>query len=56
MLKRYGLTDQEWEQTAPLLPSEKTGKPGTAFPSKRGAFANGNTYCPCSTSTLEKRH
>lgn len=28
MLQRYELTDQEWEQIAPLLPSEKTGKPG----------------------------
>ncbi len=28
MLRRYELTDQEWEQTASLLPPEKTGKPG----------------------------
>lgn len=28
MLRRYELTDQEWEQIAPLLPPEKTGKPG----------------------------
>ncbi len=28
MLKRYELTDQEWEQIAPLLPSYKKGKRG----------------------------
>ena len=28
MLRRYELTDQEWEQVAALLPPEKTGKPG----------------------------
>ena len=28
MLRRYELTDQEWEQIAALLPPEKTGKPG----------------------------
>ena len=28
MLRRYELTDQEWDQTASLLPPEKTGKPG----------------------------
>ena len=28
MLRRYELTDQEWEQIASLLPPEKTGKPG----------------------------
>ena len=32
MLKRYELTDHEWERIAPLLPPEKTGKPG--HPSK----------------------
>lgn len=28
MLRRYELTDQEWEHIAPLLPPEITGKPG----------------------------
>ena len=28
MLRRYELTDQEWEQVAALLLPEKTGKPG----------------------------
>ncbi len=28
MLKRYELTDQEWEQIEPLLPSYKKGKRG----------------------------
>ena len=28
MLKRYELTDQEWEKLAPLLPPEKTGRRG----------------------------
>ena len=28
MLRRYELTDQEWEQIAPLLPAQNTGKPG----------------------------
>ena len=28
MLRRYELTDQEWDQIASLLPPEKTGKPG----------------------------
>lgn len=28
MLRRYELTDQEWEQIAPLLLSQNTGKPG----------------------------
>ena len=28
MLRRYELTDQEWEQVVSLLPPEKTGKPG----------------------------
>ena len=28
MLRRYELTDQEWEQVASLLPPEKTGKAG----------------------------
>lgn len=27
MLRRYELTDQEWEQIAPLLPAQNTGKP-----------------------------
>ncbi len=26
MLRRYELTDQEWEQVASLLPPEETGK------------------------------
>lgn len=28
MLKRYELTNQEWKKIFPLLPPEKTGKPG----------------------------
>lgn len=28
MLRRYELTDIEWERIAPLLPPEITGKPG----------------------------
>lgn len=28
MLRRYELTDQEWEQIAPLLPHKNTGKSG----------------------------
>lgn len=28
MLRRYELTDQEWEQIAPFLPAENTGKRG----------------------------
>lgn len=28
MLKRYELTDQEWEKISPLLPPQNTGKPG----------------------------
>lgn len=28
MLRRYELTDQEWDRIVPLLPSPKTGKPG----------------------------
>lgn len=28
MLKRYELTDQEWERISPLLPPQKTMKPG----------------------------
>lgn len=28
MLKRYELTDQEWNQIAPLLPPEKSNRPG----------------------------
>lgn len=28
MLRRYELTDQEWEQIAPLLPAQNTEKPG----------------------------
>ena len=28
MLKRYELTDQEWNQIAPLLPPEKSHRPG----------------------------
>lgn len=28
MIRRYELTDQEWEQIAPLLPPEKNSKPG----------------------------
>ena len=28
MLRRYELTDQEWKKIAPLLPPEKSGKPG----------------------------
>ncbi len=27
MLKRYELTDQEWNQIAPLLPPEKSNRP-----------------------------
>lgn len=28
MLKRYELTDQEWNRIAPLLPPEKPNRPG----------------------------
>lgn len=28
MTRRYELTDQEWEQIAPLLPPEKNSRPG----------------------------
>lgn len=28
MARRYELTDQEWEQIAPLLPPEKNSRPG----------------------------
>lgn len=35
MLRRYELTDQEWELIAPLLPPEKTGKPGRPFKDNR---------------------
>ena len=28
MTRRYELTDQEWEQIAPLLPAEKNSRPG----------------------------
>lgn len=28
MLRRYELTEREWERVAPLLPPEKTGRPG----------------------------
>ena len=28
MLKRYELTNQEWEKISPLLPLEQTNKPG----------------------------
>ena len=28
MTRRYELTDQEWEQIAPLLPVEKNSRPG----------------------------
>ena len=28
MLRRYELTDQEWERVAPLLPAQNTGKRG----------------------------
>ena len=28
MARRYELTDQEWEQIAPLLPAEKNSRPG----------------------------
>ena len=28
MTRRYELTDQEWEQIAPLLPPEKNNRPG----------------------------
>lgn len=27
MLRHYELTDQEWEQVAPFLPPQNTGKP-----------------------------
>lgn len=29
MLQRYELTDLEWEQIAPLIPRDKTVKPGS---------------------------
>ncbi len=38
MLSRYELTDQEWEQTASLLPQEKTGKPGRPSKDNRTMF------------------
>ena len=35
MLRRYKLTDQEWEPIAFLLPPEKTGKLGRPSKDKR---------------------
>ncbi len=35
MLKRYELTDQQWEQIAPLLPPENTGKRGRPLKNNR---------------------
>ena len=35
MLRRYELTDQQWEQTAPFLPPEKTGKRGRPLKDNR---------------------
>ena len=33
MLRRYELTDEEWNQTVSLLPPENSGKQGRAHPS-----------------------
>lgn len=35
MLKRYELTDQEWNRIAPLLPPEKPNRPGRPSKDKR---------------------
>ena len=35
MLRRYELTDQQWEQIAPFLPPEKTGKRGRPLKDNR---------------------
>ena len=35
MLRRYELTGQQWEQTAPFLPPEKTGKRGRPLKDNR---------------------
>lgn len=35
MLKRYELTDQQWEQIASLLPPENTGKRGRPLKDNR---------------------
>lgn len=34
-LRRYELTDEEWEQIAPLLPPENSGKQGRPAKSNR---------------------
>ena len=31
MLRRYELTDEEWNRIAPLLPPENTGKQGLSL-------------------------
>lgn len=43
MLKRYELTDQEWEQISSLLPPENTGKRGRSGKDNRTML---NANCP----------
>ena len=47
MLRRYELTDQEWEQAASLLLLEKTGKPGRSSKDNR-TILNGLVWIACS--------
>ena len=38
MLRRYQLTDQEWNQIAPLLSPEKSNRPGRPSKDNRTMF------------------
>ena len=38
MLRRYELTDQEWNQIAPLLSPEKSNRPGRPSKDNRTMF------------------
>ena len=55
MLRRYELTDQEWEQIAPLLPAQNTGKPGRPPKDNRlmlNAMVLGRAYTAVSVNGL----
>lgn len=53
MLRRYELTDQEWEQVAFLLPPEKTGKLGRPSKDNR-TMLNGMVWIARSGAPLAR--
>ena len=55
MMKRYELTDQEWNRIAPLLPPEKPNRPGRPSKDNRTMLNAMVWICLLYTSKLRTR-